>query len=92
MCLVHPHINPLQTHHYPSLTPDSSPHPFTPHPFTQAREGARVELQAATEAVKRFMNAFEEDTSEFRPEYSRRVAQVRLTDCGTDWWTDRLID
>jgi hypothetical protein len=51
-----------------------------------------VELQAATEAVKRFMNAFEEDTSEFRPEYSRRVAQVRLTDCGTDWWTDRLID
>ena len=39
-----------------------------------------MELQAATESVKRFMNAFEEDTSEFRAEYTRQVAQVGLGD------------
>ena len=61
-----------------------TPAPITHHPTSpsprQAREGARVELQAATESVKRFMNAFEEDTSEFRAEYTRRVAQVGLSD------------
>ena len=42
----------------------------------KVREGARQELLAATEAVKRFMNAFEEDTADFRQEYVRRVGQI----------------